>query len=536
MYSTLSPPPDCASPTGRRRESLAAALCSPACYPHEVDRVELIETHISWVLLAGDFAYKLKKPVRLPFLDFSTLEARRHYCEEELRLNRRTAPRIYLDVVPIGGESHAPRIGRRAPLLDYAVRMQRFPQDALLSSLAAGGRLEPAHVDALADAVASFHAAIAGAPPPPDCGSASAVAAPAEENFAQLAALPHPDHSRGLLDRMREWTLVEGHALASRFDERRAQGFVRECHGDLHLGNAILLDGTAVLFDAVEFDPRLRWTDVMSDVAFAFMDLSRYADGRLAWRFLSRYLESTGDYAGLDVLRFYCVYRAMVRAKVDCIRAGQLAPGEAREVDARRELDSHLALARRLSIRAAPLLLLMHGTSGSGKTTVAQRVTEALGAVRLRSDVERKRLHGLEALARTGSGLDAGLYTAAGDDRTYERLAALARRALQDGYRVVVDAAFLERRRRQAFRDLARQCGAAFEIFSCVAPEAVLRERLSRRDRDASEADAAVLDAQLAGEHALDLQERAHCTIVDTREPIWRRDIEAFARRYALRA
>jgi aminoglycoside phosphotransferase family enzyme/predicted kinase len=514
--------------------TLVEALRDPACYPHPVDRVVVLETHISWVLLAGDFAYKLKKPVRLPFLDFSTPQLRRRYCDEELRLNRRTAPQVYLDVVPIGGEPRAPRVGLGGPALEHAVRMRRFPQEALFSRLAAHGALQDEHVDALAEALASFHGAIAGGAVPDGIGTAEAIRAPAMENFSEILALRPRVRALDALEALRRWTGAEGAALAPTFVARRLAGFVRECHGDLHLGNVVSIGGAAVLFDGIEFAPRLRWTDVMADAAFPFMDLTR-GNERLAWRFLDRYLQRTGDYEGLAVLRFYAVYRALVRAKIAAVRAGQLAHGDPRRLDAIAELDEYVELARRLSSRPAPVLALMHGVSGSGKSTAAQALLESLGAVRLRSDVERKRLHGLDPAAKTDSVIGGGIYTAEAGERTYRRLEELARAALSAGYPVVVDAAFLERPRRDGLRDVARACNAAFQIVSCCAPATVLRERVERRSRtlaDASEASPEILERQLAMEHGLAPGELVHATRIDTSKPLWRNDIESFARRF----
>jgi uncharacterized protein len=543
MFPIVSRAPMAASATARALlpgpralgiATLVEALRDPACYPHPVDRVEVLETHISYVLLAGEYAYKLKKPVRLPFLDFSTPQLRQHYCREELRLNRRTAPQVYLDVVPIGGDPRAPRVGLRGPILEHAVRMRRFPQEAIFSRLVARGVLRDEHVDALAEAIASFHGSITGGAVPDGIGTAAAILAPAMENFDEILALRPAGPGRDALVALRRWTEAEGAALAPVFEARRRAGFVFECHGDLHLGNVVSIDGAAVLFDGIEFAPRLRWTDVMADAAFPFMDLTRGSD-RLAWRFLDRYLQRTGDYEGLAVLRFYAVYRAVVRAKIAAIRASQLALDDPRLLDTLSDVGEYMELARRLSIRQAPVLAVMHGVSGSGKSTASQVLLEALGAVRLRSDVERKRLHGLDPAARTESALGGGIYTAEAGERTYRRLAKLACAALSAGYAVVVDAAFLEQPWRDDLRDMARACNAAFQIVSCCTPAPVLRERVEGRSRvlaDASEAGPEVLERQLAMEHGLAPGELVHATRIDTSSPLWRIAIESLARRF----
>jgi hypothetical protein len=298
----------------------------------------------------------------------------------------------------------------------------------------------------------------------------------------------------------------------------------------------LLLEGEPVLFDCIEFDARMRSIDVMSDVAFAIMDLERHGRPRLAARFLNAYLEETGDYGGLRVLRFYLVYRALVRAKVACIRMAQRRCPAADRDAARDDFAAYLRLAERLSREAARVMVLMHGLSGSGKTTAALVLVEALGAIRLRSDVERKRLHGLAALAASGSAPNAGLYAPAASRRTYARLEALAREVLASGHCVVVDAASLARRERDRFREIAREAGAAFELATCVAPDEVLRGRIERRareGRDASEAGLEVLDMQRGSCDPLGDDERMHCVTFDTAHRAeWKGAAESLARRF----
>jgi aminoglycoside phosphotransferase family enzyme/gluconate kinase len=497
---------------------LVDLLREPARYPHPAGPVELIETHISWVLLAGDYAYKLKKPVDLGFLDFSTLAARKRFCEEELRLNRRTAPELYLEVVPIGGTPEDPRLGA-APAIEYAVKMRRFEQDALLDRVAKRGALTAAHVDAVAAAVADFHARIERAPRESEWGSPERVVSFAEQNFEQVEPLAEAPADVEHLESLHTWTEHEFTVRRELISERRRAGFVRECHGDLHLGNIALIGGRPVAFDCIEFNPSLRWIDVASEVAFLVMDLLDHRLDALAWRCLNRYLESTGDYEGLAVLRFYLVYRAMVRAKVACIRASQSgldAAGRARIAD---EYRGYFGLARRLAESERPAIVLMHGLSGSGKTTVAQSLLESLGAIRVRSDVERKRIHGLGALERTHQALDAGMYGPAATRSTYDRLAAVARIAADAGFCIIVDAAFLRRRERDAFRDLARELGVPFVIATCQATDAALRGRVAARERaggDASEAGTAVLERQLATQEPLGEDERDAAVVFDT--------------------
>ena len=499
------------------------ALRDPKRYPHPVERVEVLETHISWVLLAGDYAYKLKKPVNLGFLDFSSLEARRFYCEEELRLNRRTAPQLYLEMVPVTGSEADPRIGGDGEPIEYAVKMRRFAQDALLSRMAQAGTLGAAEIDALAHGIAAFHARIARVDPARPFGSAAEVLAPAAQNFDQIEALIGADADVPELERLRGWTRDEHARLQTTFEARKAAGFVRECHGDLHLGNVALIDGAPTPFDGIEFNEAFRWIDVMNEVAFLVMDLLDRKLPRLAYRFLSAYLQDTGDYDGLAVLRFYLVYRALVRAKVACIRAHQQHLSATDSEQARREYVEYLRLAHSLALDRKRALIVMHGLSGSGKTTVAQYLLQTCGAVRLRSDVERKRMQGLDAQARTGSAPGGGIYTADLTERTYARLLALAGAVLDAGYPVIVDATFLARAQRDAFASLAREAGVPFALAACEAPEAVLRERISTRERsarDASEAGLSVLALQLESREPLsDAEQREAVRFAAGEEP-----------------
>ncbi len=479
----------------------------------------MIETHISWVFLAGEYAYKVKKPVRLAFLDFSTLAARRRCCEEELRLNRRTAPGVYLSVVPIAGSRLHPRLGAEGVALEYALQMRRFDQDALAVEIARRGELDGGRIDALASAVAAFHAGLSGAASSSGHGSHEQIVAPALSNFDEIARYLVDPAQKERLDRLRAWTQREGERLRTAFAERARDGFIRECHGDLHLGNIAYVEGRAVPFDCIEFSAELRWIDLMNEVAFLVMDLLEHRLDAQAWRFLNAWLEATGDYHGLRVLNYYLVYRALVRAKIVLIRAHQAGdvvdPGEVREGG----YGSYIGLAEHIARPRQAALVVMHGLAGSGKSTVAQALLECAGAMRVRSDVERKRLHGLAARARTHSGFDAGIYAPDITGRTYARLKGLVRDVVDSGYPAIVDAAFLRRALREEFRELARELRAPFVIVTCRASHAEMRRRVARRDAgmdDASEAGVAVLEEQRVSEEPLDPAELAYAVSIET--------------------
>jgi predicted kinase len=304
------------------------------------------------------------------------------------------------------------------------------------------------------------------------------------------------------------------------FLSRKDQGFVRECHGDLHLGNLVLLDGRIAPFDCIEFNEQLRWIDVMNEVAFTVMDLRDRGYPTLACRFLNRYLENTGDYAGLGVFRYYLVYRALVRAKVALMQLEE-GVGTARQVSASwREYQGYFKLALSFSHERRRGLIITHGVSGSGKSSVAEVLVESLGAILVRSDVERKRLYGFRAKARTHSGLGRNIYSPQATRLTYERLSLLAASALDFGLPVIVDAAFLRRSERDRLRQLAVALRVPFVILDCKAPETVMRERVERRSKESetlSEAGTEVLAAQLQTQQPLEEDELSDCVSVDTR-------------------
>jgi hypothetical protein len=493
-------------------------LRDPRRYPHRAEHVEVVETHISWVLLAGDYAYKLKKPLDLGFLDFSTADKRLAACLEEVRLNRRLAPEIYLDVTAITGSAEAPRIGGGVNVVDYAVRMVRFDRAQELDRLLAEGRLPVERIDELARLVAGFHAAIPAADPSGEYGTPEAALANPLANFEHLEALEHGADDVARVAALREWTLATHAKLAPLFRERLASGFVRECHGDLHLANMVLHEDRVVVFDCIEFNPALRWIDVMAEIAFTVMDLRHRGRPDFAQRFLNGYLEATGDYGGLRLLPFYLVYRAMVRAKVAAIRAAQEKDPAARDRD-QADFRAHVALAEAFAAPGARALAITMGASGSGKSFLAAKLVDSGAWIRIRSDVERKRLAGVAAPERSHSDVGQGLYAADVTGRTYARLAELARAVIEAGLPVIVDATFLARIQREAFSGLARELGVPFVIVVPETPVTVMRERVIAREQggaDASEATPVVLERQLASAEPLAAGELARAVRVDT--------------------
>ncbi len=500
------------------QQRLITALRDAQRYPHAARRVRVIETHISWVLLAGRYAYKVKKAVNLGFLDFTTLDARRFYCAEEIRLNRRLAPQVYLDVVAISGTAEHPRIADphdRRPIIEYAVRMHRFPAANLMDKLLAQNKITVKHIERLAALIGEFHGQL---PPATDAkfGSTDAILRAARQNFEHLDTLPADVRASWMLNELRDASEAEFAVHERDFTRRLNGGWVRECHGDLHLGNVALIRDDPVPFDGIEFNPELRWIDVMNELAFPVMDLLHRGHPAFAFRLLNSYLAHTGDYAGVVVLRFYLAYRATVRAKVTAIRASQ--PGQLERAHRVEFADcqSHLALAREVLGGRRPALIITHGLPGSGKSTFAALALERLQGIRIRSDVERKRLFGLAALADSRALPGRDIYSADATQRTYARLTELARTLLGAGYPVIVDAAFLKYAERMQFRTLAQELSVPFVIASVQAPPTALRARIQNRQEaspDASEANVNVLELLEAVQEPLRADELRSVTV-----------------------
>ena len=499
------------------------------------DTTECVETHSSWVVLSGEWVWKIKKPLDLGFLDYSTLALRRRYCEEEVRLNRRTAPELYVGVVALTRCADGVQPDGVGEALDYAVQMHRFPASALLATRLENGELEASHLDAVARHIADFHAAAASVETSAPWGRFAAVHEPVQQNFAQLreclqenADVPAKD-DLARLTRLERWSERTGQALAPVFAARRAAGRVRECHGDLHLANVVWLQDGPRLFDGIDFNPALRWTDVAADVAFLVMDLQARGRDDLAWGFLNAWVEWSGDHDALRVMRYYVVYRALVRAKVAAIRMEQTQGRE--RAAARDECGRYIQLAERASAPVAPVLFIAHGVSGSGKSVCAARLLAERAVIRVRADVERRRVAGLALDVRSSANPELQLYTPAMHARTYARLSAVGEAVIRAGWPVLLDATFLRRDGRDAMRALAKRCGVPCVIMACEAPVAVLRDRVARRlaqAADPSEADVNVLEGQLRTRQKLAADERAQAVIVDTsREIDWPAWLEA---------
>ncbi|WP_041196695.1 bifunctional aminoglycoside phosphotransferase/ATP-binding protein [Burkholderia pseudomallei] len=498
----------------RLSRDIDAALRRASTYPHPAGPIVRIETHLSVVYLVGRFAYKRLKPFDFGFANFSELAARRRACDAELALNRPLAAPIYLAAGPLVRRARGLRLFGAGAAVDHVVRMRRFDERMLFSRLLARGALDAADIDAAATRLAAYHLHAPRDIPRRAYGSARELRRQLDDMLAPLeralgAALPAS---------LRAWCVRRCDELAAHLDARRADGYVRACHGDLHLNNVVKRGRDALMFDCIDFDDALRWIDVINDLSFLLMDLHAHDRAALAHRLLNRWLDETGDFAGLAALPLYVAYRALVRALVATMRAGGDAAARAARIErARRYVDvaAHAARARR------PCLLLCHGYSGSGKSVASRALADVSGAIRLSSDSERKRARPFAAVdARP---LPASVYTPQQIDAQYERLRALARDVLRAGYTALVDATFLSHARRARFFALARELGVPVYVLDFHASRACLERRVDARAAardDRSDAGAAVLATQRASADPLDADERARTIGFDTDVPL----------------
>jgi aminoglycoside phosphotransferase family enzyme/predicted kinase len=471
---------------------LIQAMLRADFYPHASNKPELIQTHISWVFLTGEYAYKVKKPVDFGFVDFTTLARRKHFCEQELALNRRLSPELYLDVLSIVERNGDFRLGSRGEAVEYCIKMVEFAQDDLLDRRLAANAFDPAWMDALAHDVADFHAQAETGPEIAVYGDIHFIRDHIHANLA--VAEHHLDGaiSQSQLDHIRTFCAETLHQKAERVAARQAQGFIRVCHGDLHLRNITLFKGRPRVFDCIEFNDEYRMIDTINDGAFLVMDCRARDRPDLGMRFLSRYLEHNGDYAGLDLLPVYLTYRAGVRGKVACLLADELEPGEAEAQmhEARR----YFALADGYARPTPPCLFVIGGLSGSGKSHLALIGAGKEPAIIIRSDATRKRLSTLYP------GLP--LYGPEMGKRTYDAMFEAAEQTLAAGFSAILDATFLRRQDRDRARDIAGRQHAPCHIIWLDMAEDVLRQRVAARSSqgtDISDAGVDVLDMQLAG-------------------------------------
>jgi uncharacterized protein len=492
---------------------LIQQMLEPEFYPHPVTvPIQLMQTHASCVLLTGDFAYKLKKPVNFGFLNYSTIEHRQHFCQEEIRLNQRGASELYLEVLPISKQGNNYQLGNNGEIVDYVVKMVQFPQANLLSNMFEMGTITTEDIEEMGRVVAEFHANAQTNEYISSFGAVDRIRQSIDDNYRQT------EKYIGIAQTQQQFT--ETKAYTDRFTiehpqlflDRIARGFIRECHGDLHLRNICRWHQKTLLFDCIEFNEPFRFVDTMYDVAFAVMDLEARGRKDLANRFLNTYAEQTGDWAGLQVLPMYLSRQAYVRAKVTSFLLDDPGISSEDRAAAKQTAADYYHQAWQYTRTQQGRLIMLSGLSGSGKSTLGKQIAQSLGGIHLRSDAVRKHLGGIPLLSQG----DDSLYTPAMTAKTYQRVLDLGAKLATQGFTVILDAKYDRLSLRTAVIDLAIDREIPLQIFHCTAPVDVLRDRLAHRTGDIADATVDLLASQQAAWEDFTSVEQDYVTTIDT--------------------
>ena len=487
---------------------LINALSLPQTYDHPVEVITTIETHISIVFLTGPYAYKLKKNVNFGFLDFSTLANRKKFCELEVKLNKRYAPQLYIDVLAIyldyNQQVTLDATKAHSAPIDYLVKMNQFDPNQVLGRRLQNHGLTTAQVEALAFQISNFHTNAERVDQNSLLGEPETILQPMLDNFGTLydSLIGHQqENQKRLLDELHTWTLQTFGSLQSFIKQRKLNGYVRACHGDLHVDNITLIDGQPVLFDGIEFNENFRWIDVISDLAFLLIDLDFRDQQPLKRMVLSLYLSRTNDYNALKLISLYEVYRSLVRAKITALRAAQLPIDSLSHKLKMQTTSAYINLAHHYSQRnSEPKLILLQGVSGSGKSYLANSLLELIDAIVISSDRTRKQLFGINPLDRVCESEVSELYGAEMSQKTYQTLLAQSQTILSQGMNVIVDATFLKKEHQRPFIKLAKELECpAFIIYIESSVETSLyaiQNRLQLNDNP-SDADQQVMHRQL---------------------------------------
>jgi hypothetical protein len=488
-------------------------MMQPGFYPHPVtEPIALIQTHVSYVLLTGDYAYKLKKPVNFGFLDFSTLDLRQHFCAEELRLNQRGAAELYLEVLPISQVGDRYQLGDAGEPVEYVLKMRQFPQQALLITMFEQGQLTETHMEELGRVVAQYHAQAHTDDYIRTFGEIPQIRAAIDENYQQTDKYIGGPQTQSQYEETKQFTDAFFANRQELLKSRIQNDKIRECHGDLHLRNICRWQDKVLLFDCIEFNEPFRFVDVMYDVAFTVMDLEARERQDLGNAFLNTYVEQTGDWEGLQLLPLYLSRQAYVRAKVTSFLLDDPGIPKADKDAAAATAAHYYKLAWEYTSPQQGRLILMSGLSGSGKSTVARKLARRLGAIYLRSDAVRKHLGGVPLEQKGG----ADLYSPAMTEKTYGRLLELGVKLANQGFPVILDAKYDRQALRQEAIAQSQTEQLPLQILHCTAPEEVLRDRLNKRSGDIADATADLLADQQASFEPFTEAEQHHVTTLDT--------------------
>ncbi len=486
-------------------------------YPHACkEPIKLIQTHCSYVLLTGDFVYKLKKPVNFGFLNYSTLDLRHHFCHEELRLNQRGAAELYLEVLPITLQDEQYQLNGTGEPAEYALKMREFPSEGLFSTMFENGKLNESHIEELGRVVARYHSKIETNDYIRSFGEIPQVRASFDENYEQTTNYIDGPQTRQQFDETKQYTDKFFAERAEVFQTRMVNNFIRECHGDLHMQNICMWHEQILLFDCIEFNEPFRFVDVMYDVAFTVMDLEARQRKDLANVFLNTYAEQTGDWEGLEVLPLYMSRQAYVRAKVISFLLDDPAVPTAVKEESAQTAAAYYTQAWEYTQPRQGQLILMSGVSGSGKSTAARHLAKQIGAIHLRSDAVRKHLGGVLLYERGGS----DLYSAEMTAKTYGRLLELGILLTSQGFKVILDAKYDRAALRGDAIAQSQSHNIPLQIIECTAPVEVLQERLHNRTGDIADATADLLSSQLQNAEPFSDSEKTYLKTLDTTRPL----------------
>lgn len=496
--------------------TLIENLQKAKCYSHSIGKFQLLQTHISWVILTGEYAYKIKKPLDLKFLDYSTLARRKHFCEEELRINQKLAPDLYLKVVPIYGSETEPTFEPAdddSEIIEYALVMHQFEQSHMFDQLLANNQLSDERMLEVTELLAAFHANTERAAAQSAYGTPEQIWQPVEQNFTQSLPLVSNVTLIAQLRELFAWSEQAHQSLHESFVRRKSDDRIRKCHGDVHLGNMVDYKGKALLFDAIEFNPDLQYTDTMADLGFLVMDLIDKQQTAFANLVINQYCLLTDNYDGLQVLKYYIVYRAMVRAKINLMRLHQSDISEQESTAVQANAQSFVSLAQRVAEPIPASLTITYGVTGSGKSTLATQHCAQTGAIVIRSDVTRKRLAGIDIFEQTNADVGEGIYSEAMTEKTFDKLATHCEQIITAGFSVIVDACFLKRSERERFETLAATLNVPFHIVKGETDVALIEANIAKRaqqNRRISEGNLDVMQAQLQAIEVLTPSEEAY--------------------------